>query len=528
MDRFFLFVVMLLLLPAFSPAQIAQVDSIVKAEITAEDPALFVGVVKDGAVVYKSIQGLESLQHQVLASENSRSNIASTAKQFTALMVLDLSMKGELSLEDDLRQYFPDLYPKVKETIKIRHLLNHTSGVRDYCDLMGIQQNAWWKRIGLDNDDVVELLEQQEDLAFAPGTNYEYSNSGYNLLTEIITQVTEEDFHSYSNRFFQELGMTKTTFLKNYMHVIPNHSLPYSDWGDGVWQQFPMLTNTYGEGFLFTTLDDQLHYEQLLQSAVKDGNQLLIQSQQPIANSERETYGFGLELTDRLNYPAVHHEGATGSYSCQVIRIPEAQLSVFVMTSNSRVWSYGLANKIASALLPEKEVAINYDARLADVPTQKLDKAFIGQYYSVNDELVRVEEEEGELVWLRGNRNPIALVREAENLYYPAYDDQLKIVFTGEQLEFFYPSGKTFVYTRQEIGEPTLADYESFVGNYYSKELEVNFSLSLEENDLMFHLDGWRKQRKVKVFNKVDLIVRSYFLKVERDQFNRVVAISLS
>jgi len=288
------------------------------------------------------------------------------------------------------------------------------------------------------------------------------------------------------------------------------------------------LTNTYGEGFLFTTLDDQLRYEQLVQNAEKEGSQLLLQSQLPITNSERETYGFGVELTDRLNYKCVHHEGATGSYSSQVLRFPEEQLSVFVMTSNSKVWSYGLADEIASEFLPEKQVVVNYDAKLKAVPKQKLDKEFIGQYYSVNDELVRVEEKDGELVWLRANRNPITLVKEAENIYHPAYDDQLKIAFMGEELELFYPSGKTFVYTRQETGEPTLADYESFVGKYYSKELETNFTLSLEENDLILHLDGWRTQKKVDVFNRVDLRVRNYFLKVKRDQFNRVIAITLS
>jgi len=186
MDRLFPLIAMLLSLTSFSQTPNSRLDSIVKSQIEVDDPALFVGVVKDGEIVYKHIRGLVSLQHQVLADDNSRSNIASTAKQFTALMILDLSLKGKLSLEDDFRKYLPDLYPKVEAEIKIRHLINHTSGVRDYCDLMGIQQNAWWRRVGLDNDDVIELLEKQEDLAFAPGTNYEYSNSGYNILAEII------------------------------------------------------------------------------------------------------------------------------------------------------------------------------------------------------------------------------------------------------------------------------------------------------------------------------------------------------
>ncbi|MEM9528216.1 MAG: serine hydrolase domain-containing protein [Bacteroidota bacterium] len=528
MNRIFLFLAMSLSLTVFSQTSLSKVDSIVNAKIDAEDPALFVGVVKDGEIIYKKVKGLASLQHKLPATEHTRSNIASTAKQFTALMILDLVQKGKLSLEDDFRKYLPGFYPKVEDTIMIRHLLNHTSGVRDYCDLMGIQQKAWWRRTGLDNDDVLDLMRKQEDLAFSPGTDYEYSNTGYNMLAEIVGVVTEEDFITYSNRFFSDLGMTETSFPEGYMEIIPNLARPYSDWGDGVWQQYPMNTSTYGEGFLYTTIDDQLRYEQLVQRAAQEGNELLLVSQQPIPNSKRKSYGFGLELSDRLKYPAVYHAGGTGSYGSEVVRYPEEKLSIFVMTNNSRVWSGGLADEIASLLLPERESVITYDEKLNTVPDKQLDQNLIGQDYAEDGALIRIEEVEGELSWLRGNNNPIVLKQEANNVYYPAYSDQLKITFFGDELKLFYPSGSINVYKRSKVGAPTLADYESYVGSYFSKELDVNFSLSLEENDLIIEFDGWKKKRKVEVFNRNDLKVRSYYIKVQRDQFNRVVGMSVS
>ena len=135
---------------------------------------MFVGIVKDGKIIYQKTKGLLSLQHQVKATKTSVSNIASTAKQFTALMILQLSIEEKLSLEDDIRKYLPTFYPNVKEKIKIRHLLNHTSGIRDFYDLMSIQQNPWWRKEGLDNKDALELLEKQQDLAFKPGSRYIY------------------------------------------------------------------------------------------------------------------------------------------------------------------------------------------------------------------------------------------------------------------------------------------------------------------------------------------------------------------
>ncbi|MEM9051199.1 MAG: serine hydrolase domain-containing protein, partial [Bacteroidota bacterium] len=253
-----------LLLSLFGFSQEVDLQSIVNSKSGEEDPAVFAGVVQDGEIIFKTIRGMANLEHQIKANENTRSNIASTAKQFTALMVLDLSQKGKLSLEDDIRKYYPNLYPDIKEEIKIRHLLNHTSGIRDYCDLLGLEGKAWWRRMGLDNDDVVDLIAEQKTLAFVSGTDYTYSNTGYNLLAEIIAKVTDKDFVEYSTQFFQELGMTQTAFPDDYMQVIPNMASPYSDWGDGVFQKYPYATSTYGEGFLFTTLDDQLHYEQLL------------------------------------------------------------------------------------------------------------------------------------------------------------------------------------------------------------------------------------------------------------------------
>ena len=167
-----------------------KIDAIVNSKIGEKDPSLFIGIVKNGNIIYERYRGLANLQHQVKVDEKSRSNIASIAKQFTALMILQLSLEEKLSLEDDIRKYLPKLYPGIKGQIKIRHLLNHTSGIRDYADLMSIQQKPWWKQVGLDNNDVIELLEKQEDLSFKSGSRYMYSNSNYTILTKIIEAVS--------------------------------------------------------------------------------------------------------------------------------------------------------------------------------------------------------------------------------------------------------------------------------------------------------------------------------------------------
>ncbi len=508
--------------------QIKKIDSIVNSKLSDNDPGLFVGVVKSGNIIYEGYKGLANLQHNVKVDENSRSNIASTAKQFTALMILNLALEEKLSLEDDIRKYLPKLYPNVKEKIKIRHLLNHTSGVRDFYDLMSVQQEPWWRREGLDNDDAIELLEKQEDLAFTPGSRYMYSNSGYTLLTKIIEASSGEKFHDYSEKFLKNLGMKNTIFLKNYMQVIPNQALPYSDWGDGVWQQYPMITNLYGDGFLFTTLRDQLIFEQAIQNAKFNNNRLLIESQKAIANSEIKTYGFGLELEDRLNYKSVHHSGGTGSYHSQTIRFPEEKLTVFVMSTNSKLWSGQIADEIARLFLPRKEEVVAYDKELENVSNDITTSKIFGQYLSPENYLIRIEAKDEILTWRNGNNNPIELTKEKQNLYSISYNNKLKVGFFNNKMILFYPTGKSIVYSKISKEKVTIADLESYVGEYYSKELDVEFSVAYINEKLSISLHGWDEAKDLEVLNRNELLVFDYILKIERDQFNRVIGILLT
>ena len=274
-----------------------EIDHIINKSVENDHPGLGIGIVKNGEVIYEKYRGLSNLQHQIPFGKKTRSNIASTAKQFTALMILDLSMKGKLNLDEDIRKYFPNLYKKVDDEIKIRHLVNHTSGIHEYVNLISQKDKVWWKQVGLDNDKIIELLEEQNELEFSPGTKYNYSNSNYNVLAKIIEKVSGEKFTEYSKNFFINLNMVETSFVERYMGVIPNRANPYSDWGRGEWWETPTVTKTSGEGFLYTTLRDQLIFEKKLQNSNSD---LFIKSQKPFLKSDITTYSFGLILEDRI------------------------------------------------------------------------------------------------------------------------------------------------------------------------------------------------------------------------------------
>ena len=509
--------------------QIEKVDSIINIKIKGEDPALFVGVVQDGKIIYQKALGLSNLQHKVKANLKTSSNIASVAKQFTALMILQLSIDGKLSLEDDIRTYLPKLYPKVEEKIKIRHLLNHTSGIRDVYDLMSIQQNPWWRRVGLDNDDAIALLEKQQDLAFSPGSRKMYSNSGYILLTKIIELAAKEKFHQFSKRFFENIGMNNTQFQKGYMRVIPNQAQPYSDWGDGIWKQYPMLTNLYGDGFLYTTLEDQLQFEKAIQNANFNNDRLLIESQNPIPNSEIQSYGYGLELENRLNRKAVHHSGATGSYHAQTVRFPKEKISVFVMSSNSRIWSGFIADEVASVFLEPIKSIEKYSDEFNSESMITSEESILGQYLSKGNYLIRVVKENDKILWRNANNRPIELSKGKDGMYFTTTNTKVKIGFYKDKLVRFYPSGKTSIYTKINIEMPSISDIEGYVGQYKSEELDITFTISQNENkSLSISLPKRKNKYDLEILNRDELLVSDYILKVERDQFDRVIGFLLT
>ena len=325
-----------------------EIDSIINKSVEKDHPGLGVGIVKNGEVIYEKYRGLSNLQHQIPFNKKTRSNIASTAKQFTAIMILDLSLKGKISLDEDIREYFPNLYKTVSDKIRIRHLINHTSGIHEYVNLISHKNKVWWKQVGLDNDKIIELLEEQNELEFSPGTKYNYSNSNYNVLAKLIEKVSGEKFTEYSKNFFIDLNMVETSFVERYMGVIPNRANPYSDWGRGEWWETPTVTKTSGEGFLYTTLRDQLIFEKKLQNSNSD---LFIKSQKPIPGSEIKTYGFGLKLFSRLGRKAIHHDGVTFGFHSQTLRFPEEKLTVFILSNNGNIRSDLMANEIANLFL---------------------------------------------------------------------------------------------------------------------------------------------------------------------------------
>ena len=531
MKQFLIFIIVIYSIQIHSQildeSKVEKIEELLGQHIEGVTPGLAVGIVKDGEIVLEHYSGYANLEHEIKIDKSTRFNIASTAKQFTALMILKLSIEDQLNLEDDIRVYIPSLYPEENRAIRIRHLLNHTSGIRDYVFILEMKNKPFWRQIGMDNNDVIELLENQEELAFVPGSKYLYSNSGYTILAEIIEKVSGTSFNEYSKKFFEEMGMDETSFVQRYMGIIPNRADSYSDWGNGVWLSTPSVTKFNGDGFLYTTLNDQLTYEQAVQNAVRNNNILLIESQKPIPNSEIETYGYGLELDGRLGREAQYHSGSTFGYHSHTNRFPKENLSIFVMSNNGRIWSGNIADEIAKIILPNVEKKNIYNDLINAMEGEESDDVeLLGQYTSPDRELIRVIKEEGKIFWRKANNNPLEIIEEGQQMFSFRFNPKIKIRLFKDQLVCFYPSGKVTPYSRLPFVPASLADLEGFVGEYYSNELDMSFEFSLDEqNKLHISFSNRTREREVIALNRNELLASNFVMKVERDQFDRPTTI---
>lgn len=533
------FAALLLLLATFTQGiaqniEVAKIDQLLESKIKAGAPGLALGIVKNGTIVYERYLGLANLQHQIAVDAQTRFNLASVAKQFTALCVLKLVLENKLSLEADIRQYLPKMYPALKTAIPLKTLLNHSSGVRDFYDLLSISGKPWWRQEGLDNEDALALLLKQKELNFTPDTEHWYSNSNYTLLAEIVTKVSGTPFPEYAKQLFTDLGMPNTQFCTNYMQVIPFQSLPYNDWGDGSWQQYPMMTNLYADGFLYTTLKDQLVFELAIQKAATQAYSLLSISQKPIPNTRIQSYGYGLEISPINGYPAVHHSGSTGSYNAQTLRFPSEKLSIIVLSNNGNLWSGSIAREVATQILGRKKEELAFATRPVKVQAASTPSDLVGQYRSADNNVIRIQLKEGHLYWQMDNNNPRKLIQEEGNLYHWDIDEDWKIAFNNRP-----DSMSTMVlYTKSEQPEvlkklppftPSDAYLQACVGRYFSAELDLAITIKLSpENGLIFKREGGKNETKIEVVQKGELLASDYKMRLETAANGRVMAVLLT
>ncbi len=343
-------VLIVLTLVSFAQPSAQRVAELFADYQNAHSPGCTVAVESFGRPSLTAAFGMADLEHAVPNTPDTVFEVGSVSKQFTAAAVLLLAERGKISLDDDVRRYFPEL-PQYGRPIAIRNLLNHTSGLRDWGE---IEQIAGWPRTTREytHAHVLEILSRQHALNYTPGENWSYTNSGYNLAAMLVERVTGAKLQAFCrSEFFEPLGMKSTEWRDNFRRIVPNRAIAY-DAKDSVWYQDMPFEDVYGHGGLLRTVSDLLKWNRNMQSGKLHAN-VFQQMQKPGAlNDGTEIrYGFGLFLSSFAGFPEISHSGATAGYRAWLGRIPGKDLSIALVCNAATVDTTELGEDIAAVYL---------------------------------------------------------------------------------------------------------------------------------------------------------------------------------
>jgi CubicO group peptidase (beta-lactamase class C family) len=481
----------------------AEIDAVFADYDNSNTPGCALGVVRDGEMIYSRGYGMANLEYGIALSPSSVFRTASVGKQFTAMAIAILDQQGVLSLDDPLSKYFPE-FPAWAEETRIRHLVHHTSGIRDYLTL------AWLAGKG-DEDHytdeyALDLLARQRALNFAPGEDHLYSNAGYLLLAHTVKRATGQSLREWAaENMFAPLGMKHSHFHDDHTHIVPGRADGYAPNEDGF--RISMTTlDMVGDGGVYTTIEDFLLWDRNFydNKLGKGGAELIELTTTPgdLDTDEPMTYAFGLDIDTYRGLPVVAHGGAFVGFRTDTLRFPEQRLSVVVYCNRADADPGGRSRKVAELYLGDlmapseiPTVEAGGEVEPANVSVRRLQE-LSGHYW--NDERrssweLAVEEGELHLVASEEERYPLIPVSDDEFILRTSWFGATLTFGDGAEgdLELsLLPEGadEPRIYRRFTPVEPTLEELAAFAGTFYSDELGVSYDLTVEDESLVFRI----------------------------------------
>lgn len=321
---------------------------------SASTPGCAIGVAVNGKVEIVKAYGMADLEHGTKNTVDTIFEAGSVSKQFTAAAILLLAHDGKLSLDDSVRKYVPEL-PDYGVPITLRHMLTHTSGLRDWGEVAMI--GGWPRGTQARTDaDVLEIVGRQRALNFPPGTRWSYSNTGYTLAEIVVARVSGESLAQFTRRrIFLPLGMTHTSWRDDYTRVVPGRAIAYQRRPDGFHSQMP-FENVYGHGGLLTTVRDLLKWNQHLGMPDASDADAIRELQQPshLDNGRPNHYALGLNVTEYEGKREIGHTGQTAGYTSFLARFPDQRVSVAVLCNVASGAPMESAYAVADLFMPAR------------------------------------------------------------------------------------------------------------------------------------------------------------------------------
>ncbi len=469
------------------------------------DPGCALGVVQNGRLAFAKGYGLANLDWRIPISPSTVFDIGSVSKQFTAAAIALLDIDGVLSIDDEVREWIPEL-PDYGPTITIRHLLNHTSGLRDYLTLMSLA--------GIDFDnvfdefDAVELIVRQRGLNFEPGSEYLYSNSGYLLLANIVRRATDKPLRQFlEERVFDPLGMSHTMIWDNNTEVVQERATGYGG-GPGKWSMDHAWNfQMGGDGQVISSVEDLAKWDANFYDPVVGGHALLdrLHTRGVLNNGDTIDYALGLSLDEYRGLRRVQHGGSWAGFRAILTRFPEQHTSIIVECNRGDVNVGSYVNYVADAVLAEQftEAAADEEGgtalfedrepiELAGDQLARWEGVYVSDFQP-HEVVVFVVRDATMFVDLRGRTFPMRAFSETE-FAVQGFDVMVEFAEDGEVVT---ANAIGNVYVRANPPDIPVDRLRAYTGSYWSPEIAATYEVTVEDGELMLRRAGREPDRLV-------------------------------
>ncbi len=416
-----------------------RLDSVFARFTAPGSPGCALGVVQDGRLSYAAGYGLASVELGVPITARTVFDIGSVSKQFTAMAVLLLAQDGKLSLDDEIQKYLPEI-PRYPAPITIRHLLHHTSGLRDYIDIL--ESSGVPEEMVTTDRDALDALARQKGTNFSPGAEFLYSNSGFFLASVIVQRASGKSLREFAaERIFSPLGMSHTQFVERHDRIVPAKAGSYAEAEGGGFRLALANWEQTGDGAVNTTVEDLLAWVGNFTSGRVGGPAAIRELETPglLNDGKPISYALGLRISIYRGLRLVSHGGSWAGFRAELDRYPDQGTAVIVLCNLAESGPWLLATRVADILLVDRMTPSPPEPSPSDRPSRFTpDRAALtglaGSYHSeelLADWKITVS---GDTAFARAGLGSVELLRPLARDVFSAVGMRVGVVRTADRI----------------------------------------------------------------------------------------------
>ncbi|WP_223608875.1 serine hydrolase [Chryseobacterium sp. OSA05B] len=463
---------------------IRRADSLLTIYQQENTPGMAIAIIKDGKIIYKKTYGLANLENKTPITDSTAFNIASVSKQFTAFITLLAEKEGKLSLDDDIRTYLPEL-KHLPYKITIRQLANHTHGLPNFSEIKKLQ--GFGDEFKVTHEEGVQTILGIKSINFPPGENYQYNNTGFTLLAEILHRIYKKDFNQIAREFiFNPLHMKNTMAIDHPDTIIPNVAESYRSKGN-TFLKYPIAQMVNGSSNIYTTLNDLCQWAINFQKPVQGGREVYNTMQKNTALNTGKTieYGLGLQTEKYKGLDLVFHGGGTVGYRAYILHVPSQQFSVVMLGNKQSFEGLQIVYQLVDFFLKDQETLPSLPQKTIYTPTEL--KKFEGVYEFSPGNFLQISAEGKDLnvgTYNRKGKEPLQII--GDNKFKITSIPTASLTFNSGAVVLRIAD---FTYTAKKVTlNPPKIDktvLNKLVGFYRNEEFNTTYQLVIENNKLI-------------------------------------------